>query len=67
MHRNTTSQLSIVSDMVFLYFTEILPFDHIFGMPDSGEWVFEESLIVPVEIPSGQRTPVVTHYHTIWV
>ena len=43
------------------------PFDHISGVPDGRERLFEHRLVVPVEIATRQRAPVVTHDDAIRV
>lgn len=41
--------------------------DELFEVPDSGKSVLLRPSVVPVEISSLERTPVVTYYHTVWV
>ena len=43
------------------------PFDHISGVPDGWKRLFEHRLVVPVEIATRQRAPVVTHDDAIRV
>lgn len=70
----TAIQENIVLTAVAMEITiqENLPFfkkslDHVPGMPDAWERLLQNGFIMPVQVPSSQRTPVIPHDHAIWI
>lgn len=47
--------------------SRLSPLDHVPGVPDTGEGVPQQGIVVPVQVPAGQRAAVVPHNHPVWV